>query len=615
MKKVIENLGVLYKAAKHSLAFSWRTDRKLVLLRLVLALTLTLLSYAAIYSQGLLINVVQRAITNFTGGSFYTEFMKSGLLWPILLTLGVLLAIRNFSSYSNMQRSIFREILRFANQRELQEHRATLDIATVRSKEFDDLERRISDLPQGWATKITFSESILESVTTLTSIVIFGSSLFWYNPYYALVILLCSIPKVLVEFKVTSDWWNLSIELTPTHKQLNVLERPYRGFITFVQALMFTQMVPLRQKIDETTQHIMDKKTEIRRRAAKNRLWVNSLTTIGLIGIMAHASWDVISLSGQIGTLTVILGTARSFQGDVENLINQSSEHWNSAKGIILIEEEFFKITTSLPTEYPVVPPAGITPEIVFEKVSFRYPNTEKMVLDNMSFRIKPGSKVAIVGASGHGKTTIQALMMRAYDPTMGKVTANGINLRNIHPNEWSKIASSLTQDFVVLERLVGEEIASSRMDQPIDIEAVKKSARFANIHTVIESDPDGYDSQIGTDHGGREFSGGEKQRLALARVHYRDARILILDEPDARLDPISAEKVMDNIFAMTGVTVVIITHHIGRAEKCDQVIVVEEGKVVEQGSHQELVALNGTYVKMLEEDQKKVGSRVGPIS
>lgn len=615
MKKVIENLGVLYKAAKHSLMFSWRTDRKLVILRLALALVLTLLSYAAIYSQGLLINVVQRAITNFTGGSFYTEFMKSGLLWPVLLTLLVLLAIRNFSSYSNMQRSIFREILRFANQRELQEHRATLDIATVRSKEFDDLERRISDLPQGWATKITFSESILESVTTLTSIVIFGSSLVWYNPYYALVILLCSIPKVLVEFKVTSDWWNLSIELTPTHKQLNVLERPYRGFITFVQALMFTQMVPLRQKIDETTQHIMNKKTEIRRRAAKNRLWVNSLTTIGLIGIMAHASWDVISLSGQIGTLTIILGTARSFQGDVENLINQSSEHWNSAKGIILIEEEFFKITTSLPTEYPVVPPAGITPEIVFENVSFRYPNTEKMVLDNMSFRVKPGSKVAIVGASGHGKTTIQALMMRAYDPTMGKVTANGINLRNIHPNEWSKIASSLTQDFVVLERLVGEEIASSRMDQPIDIEAVKKSARFANIHTVIESDPDGYDSQIGTDHGGREFSGGEKQRLALARVHYRDARILILDEPDARLDPISAEKVMDNIFAMTGVTVVIITHHIGRAEKCDQVIVVEEGKVVEQGSHQELVALNGTYVKMLEEDQKKVGSRLGPIS
>ena len=198
---------------------------------------------------------------------------------------------------------------------------------------------------------------------------------------------------------------------------------------------------------------------------------------------------------------------------------------------------------------------------------------------------------------------------MRHYDPTSGAVFAGDINLRNIEPQVWSNVASALTQEYTVLERCIGEEIASSRLGQPIDLEVVAASARFANFDEVVDSDPKGYESQIGVEFGGRDFSGGERQRLALARVHYRGTPILILDEPDAKLDPESAQKVIDKVFALKDITVIMITHHVSRAERCDKVIVMGKGEIAEQGTHQELIARNGMYAQMHEKDRKRLGS------
>jgi ABC-type bacteriocin/lantibiotic exporter with double-glycine peptidase domain len=176
-------------------------------------------------------------------------------------------------------------------------------------------------------------------------------------------------------------------------------------------------MPSLRRSIDISVNNVLERNNEIRRSSVRKRLWVNTLTIIGLVGVILHSAWSVITHNGGLGTLTIIIGAARTFQGSLENIVGMIAEQWNNAKGVILIEEDFLALKPSLTTDYPVIPPRDIVPEIVFDRVSFSYPDAEQLVLENVSFRIKPGSKVAVVGASGNGKSTLLALLMRYYDP------------------------------------------------------------------------------------------------------------------------------------------------------------------------------------------------------
>jgi ABC-type multidrug transport system fused ATPase/permease subunit len=611
MKNIKDTILTILRASKYSLKFCLRNSKGLTLIRLFIAIVSTILGYLAIQFNGQIINAVQLMMKKSYGhtGHSFIEFIGSGLIKPVLILFVVFWVTKVLGNYEWFFRNKWNQILRFANRREMQEHRATLDIARIRSKQYDDIQRRIEELPSGWFTRITFAEDMMGFLTTLSSFIIFGTSLLWYNWIYAVVILITSLPMISVEFRLNSMWWNLFSKLVPEHKKRFVLERPYGGTTAFIQALMFNQMPTLRKQIDRNIGGIIGAYEDVRKSVVKNRFVSNTLSIAGLAAVIAHASWMVIVNSGGIGTLTIIIGATRIFQGNISQIVGLVAEQWNTVKGIILIEEDFFGLKSMLKTEYPVVPPTDITPEIRFENVSFTYPGNEKSVLDGVSFTLIPGSKTAIVGASGNGKSTIQFLLMRHYDPTSGAIFANSIDLKNIRPADWSKVVSGLTQSFSILERPIGEEIASSRMDDPISLDALMTSCRFARFDSVVESDPKGFDSQIGTEFGGREFSGGEQQRLALARVHYRGTPVLIFDEPDSDLDPESAEIIIDNIISMKGVTVVIITHHVSRAEICDNVIVMGKGKILEQGTHQELMTLNGAYVSMRNKDRERLGT------
>jgi len=613
MNKLKETVLTLFLAARYSIAFCWRNSKKETVGRLVISASTTLLLYLTIQSTGLIINAVQDSMGKFQGGSHtLAEVAKSGLLGPVMFLIGVLLFGVLLGRFNWFYRSKWNQTLRFANQRELNNHRATLDVARFRSKEYDDLQKRISELPTSWQTRIWFSDEMFSLFATMISFVLFGASLLWYKPIYALILVVTALPMTVVEFRLVAMWWTLFQELVPQHKKRHVLEKPYNSVNPFVQALMFNQMPELSREIDINVGGVLDQYNRIRKISVRKEMFTHFLAVAGLCGVVIHAVWSTVAYAGEIGTLTIVMAAARTFQGNLEAIVSLVAEQWNSAKGVILIEKDFLGLKPVIKTEYPVTPKFDITPLVRFDRVSFAYPDTDTLVLKDVSFTIEPGTKVAIVGRSGNGKSTIQALLMRHYDPTSGAVFAGDINLRNIEPHVWSNVASALTQEYTVLERRVGEEIASSRLGQPIDLEVVAASARFANFDEVVDSDPKGYESQIGVEFGGRDFSGGERQRLALARVHYRGTPILILDEPDAKLDPESAQKVIDKVFALQGATIIMITHHVSRAERCDKVIVMGKGEVAEQGTHHELMARGGVYASMHEKDRKRLG---GPES
>lgn len=243
--------------------------------------------------------------------------------------------------------------------------------------------------------------------------------------------------------------------------------------------------------------------------------------------------------------------------------------------------------------------------ELEFKNVSFHYPNNERMVLENVSFRLKTGQKLAIVGANGAGKTTFIKLLCRLYDPTEGEILLNGIDIRKYDYDEYIRLFSIVFQDYKIFSFSVAENVAAG---PEFDRERVIKSLQDAGIYDRVQEMKSGIDSKLlkdqqDGDEEGIEISGGEKQKIALARALYRDAPMVILDEPTSALDPIAEQDIYTRFNDMVAEkTAVFISHRMSSCRFCDEIVVFDEGKIVEQGTHDELVAdVKGVYHRMWE--------------
>ena len=592
-------LRTMLLAVRYSFQFCWKNDKRDTMARFALSVVATSLTFMTIHAIGLIVNTVQQYGLTSQKDLSLTEFLNEGVSRPLLYLAAVMMAGVIAGRLGWFYRGRWNQRLRHANQQEFNRHKSTLDIARFRSKEYDDLTKRIAELPTSTQTRIWFADEIMNLATTSISFLLFGASLALMRPGYAVILVIAALPLTFLQFRFSTRWWVLFERMVPHHKKRSVLERIYRDKNAFTQGQMFGQIPSINRDIKKNFAEIAAEHDKIRGECLRQEMFFGLLSIGSLCAILIHATWETITLGTGIGTLTILFAAARTFQGNLESIVHTVADQWNNAKGVILIQEDFLGLMPTLKTEHPVKPAFTGPPRIKFENVSFAYPDTDTLVLKDVSFEIEPGSKVAIVGKSGNGKSSIASLLLRHYDPTSGNVVAGDINLQQIEPCDWIEYVSALTQDYSVIERTVAEEIASSRLDQPLDMEKVLESSRFAYFDDVVESDPLGYDSRIGVEFGGRDFSGGERQRLALARVHYRGTPVIVLDEPDAKLDPESAQRVIDHVFALKGVTVVIITHHVSRAEPCDKIIMMGKGEVTEQGTHAELLARGGLYARL----------------
>jgi ATP-binding cassette subfamily B protein len=242
---------------------------------------------------------------------------------------------------------------------------------------------------------------------------------------------------------------------------------------------------------------------------------------------------------------------------------------------------------------------------IRFEDVTFTYPGRDQPVLDRFNLEFAVGRSLAVVGENGAGKTTIVKLLTRLYDPTAGRITVDGIDLRDLSPQSWHGRVSALFQDFARFETPAYDNVAFGALHAWDDDAAVKQAAADAGIQHVIERLNDGWDTPLSREfRNGAELSGGEWQRLALARALFgvaSGAGILILDEPTASMDVRGEAEVYRRFLELTrGATTIVISHRFSTVRRADRIIVVEHGRVVEDGSHDELVAhIGGRYAEM----------------
>jgi ABC-type multidrug transport system fused ATPase/permease subunit len=256
-----------------------------------------------------------------------------------------------------------------------------------------------------------------------------------------------------------------------------------------------------------------------------------------------------------------------------------------------------------------MIPAKGGDHVIQFKNVSFRYPNREELILNNINITITPNEKLSIVGLNGAGKTTFIKLLCRLYDPTEGSITLNNIDIRKYDYEEYMKLFGVVFQDYSILSFTVRDNIALERSDEVKGredeqklVERVQDSLKRAGIDEKVKSLERGIDTAVykNFDRDGMEFSGGETQKLAIARAIYKDAPIVVLDEPTAALDPIAEYEIYSRFDNLIGdKTTIYISHRLSSCRFCDVIAVFHEGKIAEYGNHNELVKLGGHYTEM----------------
>ena len=308
---------------------------------------------------------------------------------------------------------------------------------------------------------------------------------------------------------------------------------------------------------------------------------------------------DVVGKMIGIGDLQYNISMVARLREQTSKLMNDinrflvNNTRLRELQEFIAIEPEIEKSGTKLPSQ---------NPKIEFCGVSFRYPNTEQYVLKDCSFVIEPHEKIGLIGLNGAGKSTIIKLMFRFYDPEEGQIKLDDVDLKEYDVYAVRKVFGVLFQDYVTYCLPLREIIALSDFDERFNDEKLKKACDISGLSEVIKDWENGYDSVLGRYYAdnGKDLSGGQWQLVGLARAYFKDSEYMVLDEPSAALDPISEDRIFNQLYRLSeGKSSVTISHRLSNTTMADKILVIGNGHIIEQGSHFELLKMNGKYAHM----------------
>jgi ATP-binding cassette subfamily B protein len=341
--------------------------------------------------------------------------------------------------------------------------------------------------------------------------------------------------------------------------------------------------------------------------ANKKMLWgglLSLISTIGYYSAYIFAIWEAISGKyPTIGVFTLVTVAIQQAQSNFQQAFSTASGIADQALFLTDLVA-FFDIKPTVQNKPNAVPaPKPIRRGFEFRNVSFAYPGTNRMVLKNFSFTIRPGERIALIGENGQGKTTVVKLITRLYDPTEGQILLDGVDLRDYDVDDLHTEMGVIFQDFMRYEMTVRENIGVGRVEVPHSEDDIRSAAEKSLAAEVVKKLAGGYDQMLGRRFvSGVDLSGGEWQRIALARAYLRDAQLLILDEPTAALDARSEMEVFERFAELTeGKMALLISHRFSTVRMADRIVVLEGGRLVEEGNHQQLIALGGRYAAMFE--------------
>jgi ATP-binding cassette subfamily B protein len=480
------------------------------------------------------------------------------------------------------------------------EHASRLDLSSYEDPEFyDKLERARVQATDRIGMFQAVGRMIEQAIGALT----LSASIFVFSPWILLLLIAGVIPAFFGESHFAFLGYSLNFRLTPTRRELDYLRVLGASKESAKELKLFGLSGYLSGKYARLADDVYEQSVSLLKRRLRASSFFAMLSTGAYYGAFAFVAYQTLTGAISIGTLVFLAGALGGASTNIQQIFSQFTSIADQALFLtdLLDFFSFQPKVKSRPHALPV--PRAVQEGFEFQDVSFTYPGTNRLVLEGLSFRLRPGERIALVGENGQGKTTLVKLLTRLYDPTSGRILLDGVDLREYDLEELHREIGVIFQDFMRFEMTAKENIAMGKISDLGDLAKIRLAARKSMAAPLIEGLPGAYDQMLGRRfEGGIDLSGGEWQKVALARAYLRDSQLLILDEPTASLDARSEREVFQRFAELTqGKMALLISHRFSTVRMADRILVLEAGRIAEEGCHSDLITRGQRYSKMFE--------------